>query len=99
MCGESWLANHPSSQGWASRCPLIYTFVCLGYGRVTLPFFSICLKIYILCHAHVFHVHVHVMLYSEHQTEYYVMKVYERKTVLCNGVFDSSQFSSWTRLV
>ena len=25
---------HPSSQGWASRCPLLYMLVCLGYGWV-----------------------------------------------------------------
>ena len=24
----------PSSQGWASRCPLLYTFLCLGHGWV-----------------------------------------------------------------
>ena len=33
MCGESWLAikdsliHHPSSQGWASLCPLVITIV------------------------------------------------------------------------
>ena len=25
----------PSSQGWASRCPLLYMFVCLGNGSVS----------------------------------------------------------------
>ena len=30
------LTHHPSSQGWASRCPSphAYTFVCLGYSLV-----------------------------------------------------------------
>ena len=33
MCGESWLAgkdsliHHPSSQGWASLCPLVISYV------------------------------------------------------------------------
>ena len=31
------LTHCPSSQGWASRCPLLYMFVCLLGG---LPFFS-----------------------------------------------------------
>ena len=60
MCGESWLAtkiltHHPSSQGWASRHPLLYMFVCLGYGRVgyfTFLFLSLFLKL--MCYAHVF---------------------------------------------
>ena len=28
------LTNRPSSQGWASRCPLLYIFVCLSHGWV-----------------------------------------------------------------
>ena len=28
------LTHCPSSQGWASRCPLLYTFLCLGHGWV-----------------------------------------------------------------
>ena len=38
------LTHHPSSQGWASRCPLlhVYMFICLG----CLPFFfSVFLKL------------------------------------------------------
>ena len=34
------LTHRPSSQGWASRCPLLYTFLCLGHGLGWLPFFS-----------------------------------------------------------
>ena len=49
------LTHHPSSQGWASRCPLLYFFVCLGYGWVgyfTFLFFLFSLKL--VCYAHVF---------------------------------------------
>ena len=31
-CGESWLTikdHHPSSQGWAPRCPIHFAFACL----------------------------------------------------------------------
>ena len=28
------LTHRPSPQGWASRCPLLYTFLCLGHGWV-----------------------------------------------------------------
>ena len=45
------LTHHPSSQGWASRCPLLYfLFVWAMVGWVTLPFFSFCfLKASVLC--------------------------------------------------
>ena len=45
------LTHPPSSQGWASRCHLLHTFVCLGMvGWVTLPFFSFCfLNASVLC--------------------------------------------------
>ena len=29
------LTHRPSSQGWASRCPLLYMFVCLGMGYLS----------------------------------------------------------------
>ena len=38
MCGESWLivkdlsTHHPSSQGWASLCPLVVS--CVSYNSV-----------------------------------------------------------------
>ena len=48
------LTHHPNSQGWASRCPLLYTFVCLGYGWVGLPYLSfLSVSLKLACYAHV----------------------------------------------
>ena len=57
MCGESWLANHPRSQGWASRCPLIYTFVCLGYGRV--GYLTFLFYMFIYCAMHMYSMYIY----------------------------------------
>ena len=53
MCGESWLAikdsltHHPSSQGWASMCPLYSNFLCLL--QLLLVYIHVCAFVYIVC--------------------------------------------------
>ena len=75
MCGESWLTttarpltHRPSSQGWASRCPLlhvytctcIYMYICLFVGAIVgyVHLCFLCDFLKLVCYAHV-HVHVH----------------------------------------
>ena len=55
-CTVYMVTNHLSSQGWASRCLLLYNYVCLSglwLGRLLyLSFLSTFLKL--VCYAHVF---------------------------------------------
>ena len=34
LASRKRLTHRPSSEDWASRCPLLYMFVCLGNGWV-----------------------------------------------------------------
>ena len=75
MCGESWLAikdsliHHPSSQGWASLCPLVISYVsynCTIWCTCTCVFVAMCvlfiwvaflsflLLCKLVCYTHVF---------------------------------------------
>ena len=74
MCGGSWLAikdsltHRPSSQGWASKCPLciyLYILVCMG-GLVWIVFPFLFHSIYYWC---AIHVYFHVCVKSQSVTE------------------------------
>ena len=49
MCGESWLAvkdsltHRPISQGWASKCPIIYFFPCINFVQFVHYVYCVCL--------------------------------------------------------
>ena len=48
------LTHHPSSQGWAHRCPIrVCVFVLFRYGVLGLGFLSLRL-IYLVCYTHIF---------------------------------------------
>ena len=93
VCGESWLAikdsltHRPSSQGWASKCPIIYSSLyqfnynhvrCVLFVWVT--FLSFLLLPYLVCYAHVFpcihvctmYMYIHVRIMHVHVHVQYV---------------------------